>query len=330
MSQHISKEERNAIDYYLRCEWKQKDIALLLRRGTDVISKEIARNKDQDGIYRYGSAEQKCRTRRKRAKQSQRKIENNISLEVHIEQQLRNNRSPEQIAGRLRLEQQETVICHETIYQWVYTERPDLQQYLCFQKSRFRRKRGTRKREKQRRLQQFRNIEERPLAAEDRVRLGDFEGDTVIGKNKKQRLLTHVDRMSGYGYADLLKEVSAPIVERATSKRFRKIPKSKRHTITYDRGTEFGGEDTLLEKHTKTMVYRANPYHSWERGTNENRNGLLRRFLPKGTDFGTLTQADVDEIVYKLNHRPRKRLGYLTPHEVFVLRLDVVAFQTRI
>lgn len=330
MSKHITKEERKAIDHYLRCNWKQKDIALVLKRKKNVISKEIRRNKDEDGIYRYGSAEQKCRTRRKQAKHSQRKIENSLSLELHIEKQLRDHRSPEQIAGRLRLEQQETVVCHETIYQWIYTERPDLQQHLCFQKSRFRRRRGTKKREKQRRLNQFRNIAERPQVTEDRVRLGDWEGDTVIGKNKKQRLLTHVDRMSGYGYADLLKAVSAPIVERVTSERFKKIPKTKKHTITYDRGTEFGGEDTLLERHTKTKVYRANAYHSWERGTNENWNGLLRRFLPKGTDFGTLTQADVDEIVYNINHRPRKRLGYLTPHEVFVLRLDVVAFQTRI
>jgi len=330
MSYHITKEDRKAIDYFLRCNWKQKNIAAVLKRKKDVICKEIHRNKDQDGVYRYGSAERKCVARRKNAKQGQRKIENNLSLELHIEKQLKHHRSPEQIAGRLRLEHQETVVCHETIYRWVYTVRPDLQQYLCFQKSQFRRKRGTKKREKQRRINQFRNIKERPQEADNRVRLGDFEGDTIIGKGKKQRLLTHVDRKSGYGYADLLKAVSAEIVEQVTSKRFKRIPKSKRHTITYDRGTEFGGEDTILEKQTRTKVYRANAYHSWERGTNENWNGLVRRFLPKGTDFGILTQADVDGIVYNLNHRPRKRLGYLTPHEVFVLGLDVVAFQNRI
>lgn len=330
MSHHITKEERRAIDYYLRCNWKQVDIAAVLQRNPDVISKEIDRNRDDDGRYRYGSAEQKCRARRTQAKQSERKIENDLALELHIETQLKNYNTPEQIAGRLRLVEQRTVVCHETIYQWIYTKRPDLQPYLCFQKSQFRRKRGTKKREKQRRSNHFRKIEERPRIIEARVRLGDFEGDTIIGKHKKQRILTHVDRASGYGYGDLLQVVSAEIVEQVTSRRFKHIPRAKRHTITYDRGTEFGGEDTLLERHTKTKVYRANAYHSWERGTNENWNGLIRRFLPKGTDFATLTQVDVDEIVHSLNHRPRKRLGYLTPHEVFVLDLDVVAFQTRI
>lgn len=329
MPKHINIEERKAIDYYLKCNWKQKDIAKVLNREPDVISKEIKRNTDEDGIYKYGFAQNKYLERRKKAKQNKKKIQNDISLQYVIEKELKKYLSPEQIAGRLNLESKQTVVCHETIYQWIYKERIDLIQYLCFQKSKFRRKRGTKIREKQRRINQFRNIEERPIIADERIRIGDFEGDTIIGKNKKQRLLTHVDRKSGYGMADLLKEVSAEIIEKKTIERFQNIPINKRCTITYDRGTEFGGEDSILEKKTKTEVYRANPYHSWERGSSENFNGLIRRFLPKGTDFDTLEQADVEKIINILNHRPRKRLGYLTPHEVFVQGLNLVAFQTR-
>lgn len=328
MHTHITKEERRGIDYYLRSNWKQVQIAEVLKRRVDVISKEIHRNIDADGVYRYGSAHKKYLERRKQAKLRYRKIPNNISLQCILEARLKNS-SPEQIAGRLKTETQQTVVCSETIYQWIYTDRTDLQQYLCFQRTKYRRKRGTKKREKQRRMVQFRTIATRPSVVEERTRVGDWEGDTIIGKNKKQRIVTHVDRVSGYGLADLLLTVSAETVREVTIKRFQRVPKSKRCTITYDRGTEFGGDDSLLEKKTKTVVYRANPYHSWERGSNENWNGLIRRFLPKGTDFGTLTQADVDKIVHNLNHRPRKRLGYLTPHEVFVLGLDVVAFQTR-
>lgn len=330
MHKHINIEERKAIDYYLRCSWKQADIADVLNRKEDVISKEINRNKDSDGTYRYGSAQKKYLERRKTSKQGQRKIQNNTYLQMIIKNGLKEYNSPEQIAGRLKLEHGKTIVCHETVYQWIYDDKPYLIKYLCFQKSKFRRKRGTKKHEKQRRIDQFRNIEDRPQIADTRERLGDFEGDTIIGKNRKQRILTHVDRRSGYGFGDLLKEVTAEIIQNKTSERFQRVPRNKRHTITYDRGKEFGGEDTLLERKTKTEVYRANPYHSWERGSSENFNGLIRRFFPKQTDFDKLEQADIDKVIDNLNHRPRKRLGYLTPYEVFVQELNLVAFQTRI
>ena len=201
----------------------------------------------------------------------------------------------------------------------MYQERPDLQSYLRCQKGKFRRKRGTRKRVKQRRLSQFRSIDERPEVVATRSRLGDWEGDTVMGSERTKRILTHVERRSGYGLGDLLLDVTAVIVQATTTQRMQTFPKCKRKTITYDNGTEFGGDDALLEKNTQTRVYRAHPYHSWERGCNENWNGLLRQFFPKGTDFTILSQNDVDRAVHNLNHRPRKRLHYLTPHEVFVL-----------
>ena len=110
-------------------------------------------------------------------------------------------------------------------------------------------------------------------------------------------------------------------------RRFHTIPKKKRHTYTYDNGTELGKEDEALEQKISMMVYRAYPYHSWERGSNENLNGLVRDFFPKGTDFATITDEEVKRVERNLNHRPRKRLGYLTPHEVFVLGMVPGALQ---
>lgn len=329
MSTHLTKEERRAIAYYVSCKWNQTKIAKVLNRHRSVISRELKRNTRDDGSYQYGYAQRQYQSRRTEAKKPHQKILNDPKLQNIIITKLKEDLSPQQIAGRMRLQHGSTIVCMETIYQWIYNHRPDLQPLLCFKKSQYRRKRGTKKRVKKRRLQQFRCIETRPVSVDTKQFLGDFEGDTVIGKGRKQRLLTHVDRKSGYALVDVLHEVSSDIVQNLTIQRFNTLPKDKRRSITYDRGTEFGGDDTYVEQRTSMTLYRAHAYHSWERGCNENFNGLLRRYFPKGTDFSTLLQADLDEVVQRLNHRPRKRLNYLTPHEVFVEGLDPVAFQVR-
>jgi transposase, IS30 family len=153
---------------------------------------------------------------------------------------------------------------------------------------------------------------------ETRERIGDWEGDTMIGRDKRIRLVTNVERKSGYGLVNKLTVVSLETMHAALEKRFRAIPKTQRHTYTYDNGVELGQEDAMLEQKIGMGVYRAYPYHSWERGSNENWNGLIRDFFPKGTDFAMLTDKEIRRVERNLNHRPRKRLGYLTPHEVFV------------
>lgn len=319
MSAHITTEDRKAIYYYRTLGWKQKAIAHILTRHPSVISREIKRNSGLDGVYRPGEATARYIERRLRAKNRYQKITHNYVLQHYIARGLRASLSPEQIAGRLAFHTAETVVCHETIYQWIYKHRPNYIPQLCYKKNKYRRKRGTKAREKKRRSMQCRSIDDRPAVVEERIRCGDFEGDTIIGGNKKHRILTHVDRASGYGVADLLLNVSSEVIQQKIIARFKAVPHKKRHTITYDNGPEFGGDDTLVERYAHVTVYRAHPYHSWERGTNENYNGLLRRYFPKGTQFDTLTQKDVDRVVHRINHRPRKRLGYLTPHEVFVL-----------
>ncbi len=320
MQKHLTKEDRKTIDYCLTLSWTYTEIGKRLKRSRSVISREINRNGGMDS-YRYGRAHQRYLALRKEAKIYQLKLTPGSKLSHFVEKLIKKSFSPEQVAGRIRLEYG-LIISHETIYKWIYEFRRDLQKYLRCQKGQWRRKRGTKKREKSRRMKQFKCIDTRPKIIEKRIRLGDWEGDTVIGKNRKNRILTYVDRTSGYATAAVLHKVSSEIVQETTKELFKRFPASKRKTITFDRGTEFGGDDNIIEKFTKTSVYRAHAYHSWERGTNENWNGLLRQFFPKGTDFTTISQKKVSSVVRIINHRPRKRLNYFTPHEVFVLGFD--------
>ena len=234
-------------------------------------------------------------------------------LRIYIIKKLKLFWSPEQIAGKLRRDG--FVVCHETIYQYIIRHKK-LKKYLRCQKGRYRRRHGTVLREKAREYGKKKWIGERPEIINDRARIGDWEGDTIIGGERTKRILTHVERVSCYLLANILHVVSADIVAQKTIEILRKIPKRKRRSITYDNGTEFSAHE-MIEKKTKATVYFANQYHSWERGTNENTNGLIRQFFPKRSSFATVTQGEVNRVVRLLNHRPRKKLNYLTPYEVF-------------
>jgi IS30 family transposase len=163
----------------------------------------------------------------------------------------------------------------------------------------------------------IRSIEERPAVVDMRSRYGDWEDDTVVGKEKVQRIWTCVERKSGYALADKFDVVSAEAIHKNSVTRFKEIPSHLRHTLTRDNGLEFGDYDRSLERKTGMKVYRAHAYSSNERPGNENWNGLLRQFFPKGTYFDTITPYQVQRAVTLLNDRPRKRLGYRTPREVF-------------
>jgi len=320
MYKQFNKESRLELATLLRAKHSIRFCAKHLGFDHSAVIREINRNKDEDGVYKYGLAHIKYLERRKSAKQPTKIIENSPYLKKKIINKLKNHDSPEQIAGVLKRENNnQTVLCHETIYQWIYNERPDLKKHLRCKKGKYRRKRGTKKREKQRELEKRRRIDQRPKIVDERARIGDWEGDTVLGKEKTQRILTHNERKSGYLIGNKIDKTSAKEIEKITIEVFKKVPKNKRHTITYDNGTEFGEYDKKKERELNIEVYRANKYCSWERGSNENTNGLLREFFPKGNYFANITQKDVDKAVYNLNHRPRKRLNYLTPHQVFKL-----------
>ncbi len=291
--------------------------AKILGMHRSSVCREVDKNKDSDGMYRGGHAHKRATGRRKLAKQLKRKIENDPKLQRHIIRKLKCLWSPEQIAGRLKHTKGDTKVCMETIYTFVYEERPDLVKYLRRQKNKYRKRRGSWSRILTNKASKIRRIEERPDVVETRSRIGDWEGDTVVGKEKTARILTYVERKSGLGIADKLSVVTAEIVLSKTVLLFKQIPVAARNTLTRDNGVEFGDLDFDLEEKTQLLVYRATPYHSWERGTNENWNGLLRQFFPKGSYFAIITQVQVRQAVRSLNNRPRKRLGYLTPREVF-------------
>lgn len=298
----------------LRVGKSQSECAGELGMHRSSVCRELAMNTGNDGVYRGGAAHRLHLARKKKAKYPYHKIKG--GLRRYVIRKLKAYWSPEQIAGRLKKEG--LALCHETIYQFVYERRPDLTKYLRRQKNKYRKRRGSRARVAYAKALKIRRIEERPAIVEKRERVGDWEGDTIIGKEKKQRIATNVERKSGYGVGDKLDVVTAEIVRQKTAVRFKKLPKKARQTLTRDNGPEFGDYDRDTEKDTGMRVYRATPYHSWERGVNENWNGLLRQFFPKGTLFATITQSDVDRAARLLNDRPRKRLGYATPREVFI------------
>jgi len=218
--------------------------------------------------------------------------------------------SPEQIAG-VRGD-----VSASTIYRYINERAPHLKQYLRSQKGKYRRKRGTKIREKAREQAKKRRIDERPAVTERRGRIGDWEGDTILGRDKRVRIVTFVDRRTGYLIAYLLPKHRAELLTKLAVQRFRRLPKAKRKTITLDNGTEFSDWERL-EKQTRMTIYFAYPYHSWERGTNENTNGLLRQYFPKNYDFNLITPKELAQVVRKLNDRPRKRLNFQSPKQLF-------------
>lgn len=306
---HITRDDRVKLAVLLKTGVKRENIGRVLNKNPVSIWREINRN-SKNGRYLPSCAGRRARERKTHRKK---KIENDERLRKYVVRQLKHSWSPEQIAGRLRRE--EMVICHETIYQYIIRHK-SLKRYLRCQKGKYRRRHGTKRRGKQREYDKKRWILERPEIVNERARIGDWEGDTIIGKEKTKRILTHVERRSGYLIADKLDVVSAEIVAETVAARFRHISREKRHSITYDNGTEFASHK-MIERKTKTVVYFANPYHSWERGTVENANGLIRQFFPKRSSFATITNEDVQRVERLLNRRPRKRLNYLTPFEVF-------------
>jgi transposase, IS30 family len=311
----FTRDARIELAVLLNAGKNQSRCAEILGMHKSSISTEIRRNRDPDGIYRGGHAHKRMLARRKQAKKPYRRMSDGC-VRTYVIQKLKRYWSPEQIAGRLRRDRN-IIICHETIYRFVYEEQPNLIKYLRHQKSKYRRKRGTHARKALNISLKIRRIGERPPIVEERSRIGDWENDTVIGKEKTQRILTSVERMSGFGIGQKLDVVTADRIHDIEVKQFKRIPKKKRHTLTRDNGIEFGDYDRTLEHKTGMSVYRARAYCSWDRGCNENWNGLLRQFFPKGMYFATITQYDIDRAVKLINNRPRKRLGYRTPREVF-------------
>lgn len=316
MAKHITNDQRNEICALKRAGHTQKDIARLLHKNPSTISRELKRNKSKSGKYLARGAKLKTKVRRIWANERFKKIEHDTVLRTYIVRKLKKYSSPEQIAGQWNRNHTYQRIGKDTIYKFVYEQRKDLVQYLRCQKGKYRRRYGTRIREKHREEQKKRRIDQRPDIINQRERIGDWEGDTVRGNGNSGHIITYVERKSGYLVAGKVAHATAENINVFTVKTFKKMRKDKRLSITYDNGSEFSGYD-IIEKHTGMIAYFAWPYHSWERGTNENTNGLLRQFFPKKSRFDSITQEQLDKVARLINNRPRKRLNYLTPYEVF-------------
>lgn len=317
----LTHNDRIMLSALQRKGFTQVEIARELSINQSSISNELKRNSDKKGIYHAGYATRRYHERKQKANQPRKRIENDSWMKNYIQKHLKLYWSPEQIAGKVRKDYN-SIICHETIYKYIYNEKPEWKKYLRQKKGKYRRRYGRKKLVKQREEAKKKRIDTRPEIIERRERIGDWEGDTIVGGEKTQRILTHVDRKSGYLLADKLDVVTAEIVCNVTAKRFRSVPLKKRYTITYDNGSEFADHE-MIEKKSKTTIYFAYPYHSCERGTNENTNGLLRQFFPKKSLFKDITPDKLKKVTKLINHRPRKRLDYLTPHEVFIENMQL-------
>lgn len=304
----------------MRVKVNQKDIAKQLNKNRTTIWRERKRNKtttsDSRTGYHASEAQRTTRDRRITANQRFRKIKNNEGLEKYILRKLLLAWTPEEIAGTLKKDFGFTILCHQTIYEYIYNEQPEWIQYLRHKKSKYRRRHGTPERLRKLEESKKKRIDARPSVVEARNRIGDWEGDTIVGKERNKRILTYVDRKSGKLLAAKLETGTAAEVREKTRILFQRVPKQKKKTITYDNGSEFSDYE-LIECDNKLSVYFAYPYHSWERGTNENTNGLIRQFFPKGSSFTGITEQELNRVVKLINNRPRKRHQYQTPNTVF-------------
>lgn len=289
-------------------------IARVLGRHRSTIGREVRRNETpRDGCYRPQLADWYACGRRSRSRRNQRF---STADWARIQTLLREDWSPEQVAGRLRLDR-ELAISHETIYRYVWADKQaggTLYRHL----------RGARKRRRKRygrydsrgRLAGKRPITTRPAAVETRRELGHWEGDTMLGDSQAGAcVLSLVERKTGYLLLGQLRQRLSAAVNARAQQLIADQPHPVR-TITVDNGTEFH-EYARLEQVTAARFYFATPHHAWERGTNENTNGLVRQYLPKRQTMAHLTQYDCNRIAAKLNRRPRKRLGFRTPEECY-------------
>lgn len=318
---HFSQEERCILAAYLREGLSLRSIAKKLQRSVGGISMEIIRSSPDGSRERYDPYAAQLGSRMKKWNANRRNPMKDEELQECVRAQLQEGWSPEVIAGRLEEERGEAVVSHETIYQWAYKAGLVLQ--LPRGKPRRHRKRWRLKASRGTQgLGIVPRIEERPKAVSSRRRFGDWEGDSMLGRRKKGTIVSvQQERRSRYLLLSKCKDKSAPQTKKAVVHRLKRISKRLRRSLTLDRGTENAKWKTF-----GLPVFFCDPYSSWQKGSVENAIGLLRRYLPKGLDLSAVTPKQLQNLQDKLNHRPRKCLGFKTPHEVLsshCLRLGV-------
>ena len=310
---HLTKPQRYTIEAMLKEGHTQSEIARVIGKNKSVVSREIKRNRDlRSGSYSQDMAQRKYQ---KRQKEKPKRVRFTDAVKTEVETLLKEDYSPEQVVGTLKKVGKDTVSI-ETIYQYIWKNKKQggsLHKHLRNQGRRYR-KRGNSK-DNRGVIQNRVDIDKRPKVVEERSRFGDLEVDLIIGKNHKQAILTINDRASGMLKMTKVKSKKAEEVSRAIVEQLQDW-KPYLHTMTADNGKEFA-EHLFVAEELNIDHYFAKPYHSWQRGSNENLNRLVRQYLPKKTDFTTITDQQIKEIEDKLNNRPRKRFNYENP--IFVM-----------
>lgn len=309
----LTREERYNITGLRIAGFSQAEIARQMGRSPSTISRELRRNRTHhDGFYRAEKAQKYATARRRRAR---RRSWFSPEQWHQVDAWLRQRWSPEQISGHLLVSGQWR-ISHETIYRHILWDKKvggtlyksmRIMAKVCRKRYNSKDSRGV--------LAGKRHISTRPVEAEQRLCLGHWEGDTVIGGDRHHSVLTFLERKSGYA---IIKKLRARTTDQVTCAASAAMSEQtgRFHTLTLDNGTEFHNYKALEDRFPVTC-YFATPYHSWERGANENLNGLIRQYLPKGVCMSKLTQAECDWIANELNTRPRKRLQFKTPKEIY-------------
>ncbi len=325
---HFSILEREAIQDGLWLKRSIRSMAKELGRSPSSVSREITKNiPDIKRRYTPRLAHERAQEHRTHRGRTER-LKNNF-IRVYVAEKLKEGLSPEQIAGRLSREYPKERISHEAIYQFIYAQfhrggrgrllGEDLRIYLK-RRHKARQRKGMRKSQ---RLWKPRglSIDDRPKSIERRLTPGHWEGDSVVSRQSMVGLNTLVERKTGMVFISKIVNGTAQETTAKVERRLGTLPHHLRKTLTLDNGSENAGHAEITNT-IGTKVYFAHPYHSWERGTNENTNGLIRWYLPKGTDFATVSDEEIARIEQALNNRPRKRLGWRTPLEVWSVALQ--------
>lgn len=328
---HLTIEERETIQLMLWQKQSVRAIAKELSRCPSSISREINKNRRSDGKRFYIPRTANERAFQNRSKRGREKRLKNDRVRDYVIKHLKLGWSPEQISGTIKVDIGKA-ISYEAIYQYIYAQihrggygyvkpgHEDLRPYLARRRKR-RIKKGMRKSS---RIDKgpLPSIEDRPKEVDLRINIGHWESDLIVSNQSKYKLKTINERLSGIVFIEKVENGTIEATNKAVVKRLENIPDKQRKTLTMDRGSENLGYHEI-EKELGFKCFYAHPYSSWERGSNENLNGLIRRYLPKKTDFRHISNKQIKHIEYLLNSRPRKRLGWKTPYEVFYKKTGV-------
>lgn len=305
-----------------------RSIAKELGRSPATISRELKRNcPPKRRVYTPRLAQERAKAVIK--KRGRRYRLKNPVIREYVIKKLKADYSPEQIAGRLSVDHPRLKISHEAIYQFIYSQYyrngrgdchgEDLRIYLK-RRHKVRYRKNVPFRPKRLKIKDAVSINERPQSVELRKIIGHWEGDSMVSRQSKAGLNTLVERKSGLVFISKIENRTAEVTTGAVTCRLKRLPPGKRRTLTLDNGSENVGHKEITGQ-LGIKCYFANPYHSWERGTNENTNGLIRCYFPKKTDFKLISDERIKQVENILNNRPRKRLNWLTPLEVFNKRV---------